>query len=240
MKIAESKKLCIIHMKNHDNIMGDVKMKIKKYPHSCILIEAQGKKILFDPGDINFKKEYIEEWKKVDAIFITHRHGDHCYAKVIKDLNVPIYSTKEVSCRYPELNVMIVKNGDTVKLDNINIEVVNAVHGYLPAMKNDSIKENVGYILDDGVKRVYISSDTMCFENDYKADIACIAVSGHVSMTEYEAGLAAKAMGASLLIPVHMESPNHPVQLDKIMDTLNKLGVNYKILNNGEELKVYE
>lgn len=213
-------------------------MKIIKYPHSCILIESQEKKILFDPGNINFKNEYIEEWKKVDAIFVTHRHGDHCYAEVIKDLNVPIYSTREVSQRYPELQVNLVKNGDLVTLDNIKIEVVNAVHGYLPSMKNDSIKENVGYILDDGSKRVYISGDTMCFENDYKADIACMAVSGHVSMTEYEAGLTAKAMGVSLLIPVHMESPNHPVQLDKIMATLNKLQVNYKVLNNGEELEV--
>lgn len=213
-------------------------MKIKKYPHSCILIKTQGKEILFDPGNINLKNEYIEEWKKVDAIFATHRHGDHCYAEVIKDLNVPVYSTNEVSQRYPELKVNVVKNGDLVTLGNIKIEVVNAVHGYLPSMKKDSIKENVGYILDDGSKRVYISSDTMCFENDYKADIACMAVSGHVSMTEYEAGLASKDMGVSLLIPIHMESPNHPVDIEKVKTTLNKLEVNYRILNNGEEIEV--
>lgn len=213
-------------------------MKIKKYPHSCILIETQGKQVLFDPGNIKVKDEYIEEWKKVDAIFVTHRHGDHCYAKVLKDLEVPIYSTAEVQEKYPELKVKIVREGDCITLDDIKVEVVNAIHGYLPSMKNDSIKENVGYILDDGNKRVYISGDTICFENDYKADIACIGVSGHVSMTEYEAGLTALEMGASLLIPVHMESPNHPVQLEKVVSTLKSLGVTYKVLENGQVLEV--
>lgn len=213
-------------------------MKIIKFPHSCILIETQGKRILFDPGNINFKNEYIEDWKKTDAIFITHRHGDHCYAQVIKSLNVPIYSTNEVKQKYPELEVIMIKRGDMVTLDPIKVMAVNAVHGYLPAMKNNSIKENVGYILDDGHRRVYISGDTMCFENDYKADIACMAVSGHVSMTEYEAGLAARDMGAELLIPIHMESPSHPVDIEKIKMTLEKLEINYKILENSEEIEV--
>ena len=33
------------------------------------------------------------------------------------------------------------------------------------------IFENVGYILDDGYKRLYTTSDTINFNNDYKCDI---------------------------------------------------------------------
>lgn len=212
-------------------------MKITKYPHSCIMVESKGKKVLFDPGNINFKDEYINEWKKADYVFVTHRHSDHCYADIIKDLGVTIYATKEVNEKYPEMNVSIIKSGNIIRLEEINVEVVDAVHGYLPDMKGNKIKENVGYILDDKDKRIYISSDTICFENDYKADILCLAVSGHVSMTEYEASLVAKDMNAELVIPIHMESPKHPVDVEKVRRTFEQFGVNYKIMQNGESIE---
>lgn len=213
-------------------------MKLLKYPHSCMLIETAGMRFLFDPGNIGFKDVYINEWSHANAIFITHRHGDHCYADKLTGLPVPVYATAEVHSSFPQLPMEIVKAGDILRFGSVSIEVVNGVHGFLPSMQNNPIRECVGYILDDGHYRVYISGDTMPFENDYHADIACIGASGQVCMTGYEAALAAKAIGASLLIPVHLESPNHRVNLEELANVLDHSEIDYRILKTGDALKL--
>ena len=150
-------------------------MKITKYPQSCIMIETNNKKILIDAGGIKYQDKFLEIWKTADIILITHKHGDHIKADVLKDLNIPIYSTNEVQNTYPEIKFNIVKENDIITLDNIKIEVVHAIHGYQALLKGaKEVHENVGYIIDDGKNRLYTTSDTICFKNDYKADILCI------------------------------------------------------------------
>ncbi len=39
------------------------KMKITKYPQSCMMIEANNQKILVDAGTLKYKDKYLEEWK---------------------------------------------------------------------------------------------------------------------------------------------------------------------------------
>ena len=157
-------------------------MKITKFPQSCLLIETKGKKILVDPGNLKYKDEYFDVWNSVDIILITHKHPDHCNTEVLQKLNknITIYSTKEVQEYNESLNINIIKENDTIELGNVKIEVVHAIHGYQPLLKGDKeVHENVGYIIDDGENRLYSTSDTICFKNDYKADILCTPVTGY-------------------------------------------------------------
>ena len=41
------------------------------------------------------------------------------------------------------------------------------------------VNENIGYIIDDKDTRIYITSDTICFENEYKCDVLCAPVSDY-------------------------------------------------------------
>ena len=155
----------------------------------------EGKKILIDPGKLKYKEEYFDTWNAVDIILITHKHGDHCNATILEKLdnNIKIYSTKEVKDANPSLDINIIKENDVIKLDKIKIEVVHAIHGYQPLLKGKEINENVGYIIDDGKNRLYATSDTICFKNEYKADIICIPVTGQgLTMSAFEAALYAK------------------------------------------------
>ena len=106
-------------------------MKLKKFPQSCALVETNDEKFLIDPGKVKFDEKFLEDWKKANFIFVTHRHGDHCYKDVLKNLSIPIYSTKEVAEFYPELDINIVKAGDKLSFGKTTIEVVEAVHGYI-------------------------------------------------------------------------------------------------------------
>lgn len=123
----------------------------------------------------------------------------------MKDFNIPIYSTQEVQNTYPEIKINIVKENDTLNFENIKIEVVKAIHGYNPLLKNGGkVFENVGYIVDDGEHRIYITSDTICFDTDYKADVVALPVTAHgLTMSSFEAALFAKELGAKLVLPIH-------------------------------------
>lgn len=213
-------------------------MKITKYPQSCLLIETNEKKILIDPGTLKYKEEYFEKWSEADVILITHKHPDHCNTEILEKMNnkIKIYSTQEVQEANKELKINIIKENDIIQLDNVKIEVVKAIHGYQPLLKGaKEIKENVGYIIDDGENRLYTTSDTICFRNDYKANILCIPVTGHgLTMSAFEAALYAKEVGATLTIPIHMDNPAFPPDYKYIEEMFNKYEVNYKILENEE------
>lgn len=217
-------------------------MKITKFPQSCLVIETKGKKILVDPGNLKYKEEYFDIWNSVDVILITHKHSDHCNTEVLEKLNknIKIYSTKEVQDAYECLNINIIKENDVIKLDDITIEVVLAIHGYQPLLKGaKEIHENVGYIVDDGKNRLYTTSDTICFKNDYKADILCIPVTGHgLTMSAFEAALYSKEVGAVLTLPIHMDNPAFPPDFKYIEEMFNKYDVEYEILDNDETIEV--
>ncbi len=217
-------------------------MKITKFPQSCLLIETKGKKILVDAGNLKYKEDYFDIWNNVDIILITHKHPDHCNTEVLEKLNknITIYSTKEVQQTHTSLNINIVKENDILKLDDITIEVVHAIHGYQPLLKGaKEVHENVGYIIDDESNRLYTTSDTICFKNDYKADILCIPVTGHgLTMSAFEASLYAKEVGAILTLPIHMDNPAFPPDFKYIEEMFNKYDVEYEILDNDETIEV--
>lgn len=58
-------------------------MKITKFNQSCLLVETNNKRLLIDPGNIRYTEDLLDEWKNIDYIFITHRHGDHCNTEAI-------------------------------------------------------------------------------------------------------------------------------------------------------------
>lgn len=214
-------------------------MKITKYPQSCLLVETKGKKMLIDPGTLKYKEEYFNVWNSVDIILITHKHIDHCNTEILEKINdnIKIYSTQEVQDANKTLNINIIKENDIIELDDIKVE---AVHGYQPLLKGGKeIYENVGYIIDDGENRLYTTSDTICFKNDYKADILCVPVTGYgLTMSAFEAALYAKEVGATLTIPIHMDNPAFPPDYKFIEEMFNKYEVEYEILENEESIEI--
>lgn len=217
-------------------------MKIKKYPQSCLWIETQEKNVLIDPGNLKYQDSYFKCWNKADAILITHKHPDHCYTEVLNKLDkaIPIYSTQEVKMANPMLDIKVVKEDDVIKIGKVNVEVVHAIHGYQPLLKGEKeIHENVGYIVDDGENRVYVTSDTICFNNDYKANILCTPVTGHgLTMSAFEAALYAKEVGATLVLPTHMDNNAFPPDLEYLQLMFDKYEVEYELLDNQETIEI--
>lgn len=216
-------------------------MKITRFAQSCLLIEIGGKKILIDPGVIKFDESYLEkEWLGIDFILITHKHADHCNVVVIEKIveknNSIIFSSKEVSESFPSLNINIVKEKDVVNLKYFKIEVVKAIHGWIPVLKGGKeIFENIGFIIDDGKNRLYHTSDTICFENNYECDFLFVPVGNHgLVMGPFEAALFSKEVNAKIVFPFHYDNPSYSINLLDVKKEFDKQKINYVFLDIGE------
>lgn len=215
-------------------------MKITKYPQSCLLVETNNTKILVDPGNLKYQEKFLNEWKQTDIVLITHKHKDHINDEIINNINVPFYSTKEVKDTYPKINFRIIKENDIININNIRIEVVKAIHGYNPLLKNGGeVFENVGYIIDDKQRRLYITSDTICFNNNYKADIVALPITAHgLTMSSFEAALFTQELEANIVLPTHMDSEKYPTDINYMEKNFKKFNINYKVLEIEESIEV--
>jgi L-ascorbate metabolism protein UlaG (beta-lactamase superfamily) len=220
-------------------------MEITKFAQSCVMIESNGKKIIVDPGIIGLDDEVIKKWKNVDYVFVTHKHGDHfsqeAFDKIKKD-TTKIYSSQEVANAFSKTNFEIIKEGEKFELDEIKVEVVKAVHGYLPILKGDkAINENIGFVIEIEGKKLYFTSDTIGFPNPAKCDILFVPVSNHgLVMGAFGAAQFAKETAAKLVIPIHQNNPTYPVDFEKVKIEFDKENLNYKILEIGENFEIEE
>ena len=57
-------------------------------------------------------------------------------------------------------------------------------------------------------------------------------------MSAYEAALLSKEIGAKLVLPIHMDNPAYPTDLNYMKNTFEKLEVPYKVLEIEESIEV--
>ena len=55
-------------------------MRVTKFIHSCLLVETPGRAAIFDPGNMSAEAlgSAVPGMDRLDDIFITHIHRDHC------------------------------------------------------------------------------------------------------------------------------------------------------------------
>ena len=58
-------------------------MKITKLEHSGMILEKNGRKIVFDPVEFENK---LPELDNVVAVVITHKHGDHLQVEKLNEI----------------------------------------------------------------------------------------------------------------------------------------------------------
>lgn len=63
-------------------------MKLTKYVHSCVLVEHNGKTVLFDPGIFSWNSKLIDvsTLPALDAVVVSHKHPDHSAEPFVRAL----------------------------------------------------------------------------------------------------------------------------------------------------------
>ena len=178
-------------------MIEDILKKINWLGHDGFRIDAD-KTIYIDPYQIS-------DGPEADLILITHDHFDHCSPEDVAKIqhSGSIIVTEKDSASKLSGDVRVVKVGESLSIDNIQIEAVPAYN----TNKDFHPKSNgwLGFIVDiDGVK-VYHAGDTDFIPEmkDFNTDIALLPVSGTYVMTADEAVEAAMAINPKIAIPMH-------------------------------------
>lgn len=158
-----------------------------------------GEKIIYtDPYE-------IKENDPADIILITHDHYDHCSLDDVKKIQGPntVIVTTEDCAKKLSGDIRIMKSGDAISVDGINIEAVPAYN----TNKDFHTKDRgwIGFIFTVDGRRIYLAGDTDRIPEmkDFRADIALLPVSGTYVMTAEEAVEAALDIQPKIAIPMH-------------------------------------
>ncbi len=228
-------------------------MILTKYAQSCFLLEAEGKsgrtRILIDPGSY-VPKETVAAFRDIDVVLYTHIHNDHCYPEYLKTIlnnNQPLVLTNaEVAQKLKGFSVKVMKDEEIKVVNDVNnnlqIQMVKAVHGYRPGMDNYPKQAN-GFIISDLVSEsktsVYHCGDTIAFPHDYRADIVLVPVCGHAVVMEPDIAVDfCLKMKVKLTIPMHYDSDNHPRGTERFELYAKEKILKYRILRWNEKIEV--
>lgn len=183
-------------------------MKITKLNHACVLLEHEGNRVVVDPGSHTTADSVGRLAGLVDAVLVTHRHGDHYDPGILKAIGAPLFGVPEVVHLAADagLTAHALAIGTPAMVAGMNVTTVPANHG--PNVTQPV--ENVGFIVEAGGVSIYITGD-MKGTQDAASDIAVSAVvvpfeGGRFVFSPAEAAAFVSGLRhKGLVIPVHAD-----------------------------------
>ncbi len=224
-------------------------MKTTYYGQSAIMIETEGKKLLFDPFiSPNPAAKHINIHNlKPDYILVSHGHGDH-----IADLvTIQKSSGAKVIC-IAEIAGWLGKQGIEAHGMNIGggfnfdfgrVKMVNAVHS--STMPDGAAGGNpAGFVVYSEGKKAYYAGDTaltydMKLLEDENLDWAFLPIGDNYTMGVDDAIKATRFINCQNIIGMHYDTfPVIAINKEEAMEKFIKAGINLKLLKIGESINL--
>jgi L-ascorbate metabolism protein UlaG (beta-lactamase superfamily) len=223
-------------------------MKTTYYGQSTIVIETEGKKLLFDPfiTPNPAAKDIDIHSLKPDYILVSHGHGDHVAdllaiqessgAKVICIAEIATWLGKQGVDNAHGMNI-----GGGFDFDFGRVKMVNAVHS--STMPDGSAGGNpAGFVLYAEGKKIYYAGDTaltydMKLLEDENLDWAFLPIGDNYTMGVDDAIKATDFINCKNVIGVHYDTfPVIQINKDEAVEKFIKAGINIKLPAIGEEI----
>ncbi len=219
---------------------------------SCFLVQFEGHHLLVDPylsdsltrkyaetdtPHVRMTRRVIapERLSFVDAVLVTHGHGDHLDAETLRAIGAQVVCPSgivELANERSRLEPIGIDEDEAIGLAGFRIEAVPAVH------HGDHC---VGYVISAGDRRVYHSGDTQWVEPGVSGvDLAIVPINGKLGNVDaVEAARLAHQAGAKLAVPCHFDMFEfNTTTPDEFVAECERLGQPYRVLQNGERLSV--
>jgi L-ascorbate metabolism protein UlaG (beta-lactamase superfamily) len=207
-------------------------VRIRKFHHSCVLVEQGVTRLLIDPGSFSTG---LDEVRDLTAILVTHMHGDHL------DLD----QVERVIERNPGVRVVCdamsgrllgergipfeaVRHGDQLDF-GLPVRVAGSWHAVIHP--DIPIVENIGYVVDE---RVFHPGDAF---TDPGAPMEVVAVpAGAPWMKISEAIDWLRMLKPARAVPVHECVIANPASAHRMLSQLGPAGMRLNVLDDGSEL----
>ncbi|MBE3551777.1 MAG: metal-dependent hydrolase [Kyrpidia tusciae] len=191
-------------------------MKLVYHGHACFEVEADGKRVIIDPFLSGSPVSKIKpEDVQVDAVLLTHGHGDHLgdAVAIAKRLNVPIIAPFELAayCAKKGAQVHGMHLGGSHQFDFGKVKLTLAFHG-AGIEDEDGMHEGgnpCGYLVTMGGKTFYHAGDTALFGDmkligdRHAIDAAALPIGDNFTMGPEDALYAVELLRPRTVIPMH-------------------------------------
>jgi len=177
-------------------------MIVKKYLHSCLLLESKGKKLLIDPGAFSFieGKTSPADIGPVDIILFTHHHRDHYDPEALEK----ILSLKSAYIMAGEQTAEVIEDndftceriraGEVRDMFDFTIRAIEGFHEPLPI----AVVENVSFVINETLLH---PGDSYAVREAGAIDVLALPVAGPWALVD--ALEFARRLNPKTVIPIH-------------------------------------
>jgi L-ascorbate metabolism protein UlaG (beta-lactamase superfamily) len=226
-------------------------MQVTYYGHSCFLVEASGKKLLFDPfiSPNELAKQIDINSIEADYILLSHGHADHVAdaetiakrtgATIVAAYEVAIWFAGKGIEKYHPMNT-----GGKWNFDFGAVKCVSAAHS--SGLPDGSYGGNpMGFVVTSGDESFYYSGDTaltldMQLVPKYKPlSFAVLPIGDNFTMDVADAIEAAKMIECNKIMGVHYDTFGY-IKIDKAaaMEAFAKNGITLLLPQIGETINL--
>lgn len=222
-------------------------MKTTYYGQSTIMIETEGKKLLFDPFiSPNPAASHIDiHALKPDYILVSHGHGDHVadLIAIQKSSGAKVICIAEIAGWLGNQGIEAhgMNIGGGFNFDFGRVKMVNAVHS--STLPDGSAGGNpAGFVIYSEGKKIYYAGDTaltydMKLLEDENLDWAFLPIGDNYTMGVDDAIKATDFINCKNIIGVHYDTfPVIAIDKEAAVEKFIKAGINIKLPKIGEEM----
>ena len=224
-------------------------LKLTYHGHSCFELEADGKRIIVDPFITGNSHAKIKpEEVKVDAVLVSHGHGDHVgdAVQIAKANGCVVVSNFEIAnwvgAQGVEVHGMHI--GGSFVFPFGRVKLTPAIHGSsLPDGSYGGMP--AGILIWMGGKCVYFAGDTgihsdmALYGRLNPIDLALLPIGDNFTMGIDDAVEAAVMCAAKEAVPIHYETfPVIPADPHEFVKKCQARGVNARVVGFGETVEV--
>lgn len=123
-------------------------MQITKWEHACFVLEADGRRLVVDPGAFTNTSFDVDD---VVAVVVTHQHADHWTAEQLARITAAnpdarLFAPAGAAAAASDFSFTVVKDGDTHEVGPFTLAFYGAkhavIHSSIPVIDNVGVEVN--------------------------------------------------------------------------------------------------